>query len=158
MLESVFYMKLLSGQNQVEIYLAFQRYGIGQEKLYKLQLRKLMEEGEIKGSPELDQFINTDSDKEIPDELVNVLLRNFADLRKVADDAGMKQEYVLQYQPESIVVHGHWPALRTHHLSQCEEPCWVLLSQPSTYRGAKQKRTRSPAAALPSPTHPLLDR
>lgn len=122
MLESVFYMKFLSGQNQVEIYLAFQRYGIGQEKLYKLQLRKLIEEGKILESPELGQFINTDSDEEIPDELVNVLLKNFADVRKVADDAGMKQEYVLEYQPESIVVHGHWPALRRYHLAQCHEP------------------------------------
>jgi Family of unknown function (DUF5677) len=131
MLESVFYMRFLSRQNQPELFLAFQRYGIGQEKLYKLQLRKLLEEGAISDSRELRQFIDSDSDEEIADELVKVSLKNFEDLRKLATDAGMKKEYVLHYQPDSIMVHGHWPSLRVYYLETCHEPLHRLHLQPT---------------------------
>jgi Family of unknown function (DUF5677) len=130
MLESVFYMTFLSNHDEHEIYVAFQRYGMGQEKLYKLQLQKLIEEGSIQETPELREFVHTDSDEEIPDELINVTLKNFMDLRKVAEGAGMKQEYVLRYQPESVITHGHWPALRQFHLVRCNEPLHRMHYQP----------------------------
>jgi len=130
MLETIFYLRLLTEQNQSELFLAFQKYGIGQEKLYKLQLRKLLEEGKLAGSPELRKFIDSDSDEEIADELVNVRLKNFEDLRKVATDANMKDDYVLHYQPDSVIVHGHWPALRRYYLQMCQEPLHRLHLQP----------------------------
>jgi hypothetical protein len=130
MIESVFYMKFLSNHNEHEMYVAFQRYGIGQEKLYKLQLRKLIDEGSIEETPYLREFVATDSDEEISDELIKVSLKNFMDLRKVAEDAGMKQDYVLQYQPESVITHGHWPALRQFHLERCNEPLHRMHYQP----------------------------
>src|SRR6266478_6323479 len=110
---------------------AFQKYGIGQEKLYKMQLRKLLEEGTIADSPELREFIDSDSDEEIADEVVNVRLKNFKDLRKLATDAKMKDDYVLHYQPDSTVVHGHWPALRRYYLQMCHEPLHRLHLQPT---------------------------
>jgi hypothetical protein len=88
MLESVFYMRFLA--DQPELFLAFQNCGISQEKLYKMQLRKLLEEGKLEDSAELRNFIDSDSDEEIADELVNVRLKNFEDLRKLATDVGMK--------------------------------------------------------------------
>lgn len=130
MLESIFYLRFLAEQDESELFLAFQRYGIGQEKLYKLQLRKLLEEGKLKDSPELREFIDSDSDEEIADELVNVRLKNFEDLRKVATDANMKDDYVLHYQPDSVIVHGHWPALRRYYLQACQEPLHRLHLQP----------------------------
>ncbi len=130
MLESIFYLRFLADQNQLELFLAFQRYGIGQEKLYKLQLRKLLEEGKLTDSPELREFIDSDSDEEITDELVNVRLKNFEDLRKVATDANMKDDYVLHYQPDSVIVHGHWPALRRYYLQTCQEPLHRWHLQP----------------------------
>ena len=63
MLESVFYMRFLSTHNQPELYLEFQRYGIGQEKLYKMQLRKLRDEGVLKDTPDLREFIESNSDE-----------------------------------------------------------------------------------------------
>ncbi len=131
MLEAVFYLRFLSEQNQSELFLAFQRYGIGQEKLYKMQLRRLLEEGKLADSPELREFIDSDSDEEIADELVNVRLKNFEDLRKLAADANMKDEYVLYYQPDSAVVHGQWPALRRYHLQMCTEPLHRFHLQPT---------------------------
>jgi hypothetical protein len=131
MLEAVFYMRFLAEQNQPELFLAFQKYGIGQEKLYKMQLRKLLEEGKLKDSSELREFIDSDSDEEIADELVNVRLKNFEDLRKLATDAGMKDDYVLHYQPDSTIVHGQWPALRRYYLEMCCEPLHRLHLQPS---------------------------
>jgi len=131
MLEAIFYLRFLSEQNQSELFQAFQKYGIGQEKLYKMQLRKLLEEGKIADSPELREFIDSDSDEEIADELVNVRLKNFEDLRKVATEAKMKDDYVLHYQPDSTVVHGHWPALRRYYLEMCREPLHRLHLQPT---------------------------
>jgi hypothetical protein len=131
MLEAVFYLRFLSEQNQPELFLAFQKYGIGQEKLYKMQLRKMLEEGKLADSPELRQFIDSDSDEEIADELVNVRLKNFEDIRKLATDANMKDDYVLHYQPDSTVVHGHWPTLRRYYLQMCGEPLHRSHLQPS---------------------------
>jgi hypothetical protein len=96
-----------------------------------MQLRKLLEEGKLEASADLREFIDSDSDEEISDELVNVRLKNFEDLRKVAIDAGMKDDYVLHYQPESTVVHGHWPALRRYYLEMCTEPLHRLHLQPT---------------------------
>jgi hypothetical protein len=131
MLEAVFYLRFLSERNEPTLFLAFQRYGIGQEKLYKLQLRRLAEEGVIKSTDELLDFIDSDSDEEIAEELVKISLKNFEDLRKLATEAGMKNEYVLSYQPQSIIVHGHWPALRNYYLETCDEPLHRLHLQPS---------------------------
>lgn len=122
MIESIFYMKFLVGQDSPEAYLDFQRYGIGQEKLYKMQLRKLLEEGKLKGDDALRRWIDSESDEEIWDELVKVDLKSFANLHKLAADAGMEDEYAAYYQPFSIVEHGQWPALRDHYLIMCEEP------------------------------------
>jgi hypothetical protein len=44
MLESVFDLRFLVERNEPELFIAFQKYGIGQEKLYKMQLRNLLEE------------------------------------------------------------------------------------------------------------------
>jgi hypothetical protein len=131
MLEAVFYMRFLTIENEPELFLAFQKYGIGQEKLYKMQLRKLVEEGKLQDAPDLREFIDSDSDEEIWDELVNVQLKNFDDLRKLATDAEMKDDYVLHYQPDSTIIHGHWPALRRYYLEQCREPLHRLHLQPS---------------------------
>ena len=131
MLESLLYLRFLDNQNQVELYGEFQKYGIGQEKLDKMQLRKLLEEGTIEDSPELRSFIASESDEELTDELVNVRLKNFEEMRKVATDAGMKQDYALHYQPYSVVIHGHWPALRRYHLMPCVEPLHRSHLQPS---------------------------
>jgi Family of unknown function (DUF5677) len=131
MLESVFYMRFLSGQNQPDLYLEFQSYGIGQEKLYKLQLRRLLDEGKLTDTPELRAFIESQSDEEITDELVNVQLKNFMDIRKLANDAGMADEYVMHYQPDSVFIHGHWPVLRTFYLETCKEPLHRMHLQAS---------------------------
>jgi hypothetical protein len=131
MLETNFYLRFLSNQNQSELFLAFQRYGMGQEKLYKMQLRKLLEEGKLADSQELRDFIDSDSDEEIPDELVNVRLKNFEDLRKLAMSADMKDDYALYYQPDSIIVHGHWPSLRNYYLQTCREPLHRFHLQPT---------------------------
>ena len=131
MLESIFYLRFLTQQNEPQLFLAFQRYGIGQEKLYKMQLRRLLDEGKLKDSPAVREFIDSDSDEEIADELVNVRLKNFEDIRKLATDTGMKDDYVLSYQPQSTIVHGQWPALRQFYLKTCVEPLHRQHLQPT---------------------------
>jgi hypothetical protein len=70
-------------------------------------------------------------DEEVADELLTISLKNFEDLRKLATEAGLKNDYVVYYQPDSIVVHGHWPALRSYYLEMCREPLHRLHLQPS---------------------------
>jgi hypothetical protein len=130
MRESVFYMRFLAQQAEPATFLEFQRYGMGQLKLYKLQLRKLLEEGRITDSVDLRSFIDSDCDEEVSDLLLEVRLKNFEDLRKLSEAAGSKEEYVLHYQPESIIVHGHWPALREFYLEACQEPLHRWHLQP----------------------------
>jgi hypothetical protein len=72
------------------VYLEFQRFGIGQEKLYKLQLRKHLDKRKLDDTPELRRFIESNSDEEISDELVSVQLKNFMDIRKLARDAAWR--------------------------------------------------------------------
>ena len=91
-----------------------------------------MEEGKIADTPKkLREYIDCDSDEEISDELINVRLKNFDDLRKLAAAAGMSDRYVFFYQPESTIIHGHWPALRKYCLELCKEPLHRLHLQPS---------------------------
>jgi hypothetical protein len=131
MLESLFYMRFLIKHNQAEMFMLFQTYGIGQEKLYKLQLRKLLEEGQIEETESLRDYIDSDSDEEIADELLKISLKNFENLRTVATDADMKKDYVLYYQPYSTFIHGHWPSLRLFYLEQCQETLHRSHLQPS---------------------------
>jgi hypothetical protein len=84
MLESVFYLRFLAKQDQDDMFLQFQRYGIGQEKLYKMQLRKLLEDTKLEESPELLDYIESASDEEIANEPVNVTLKNFENARELA--------------------------------------------------------------------------
>jgi hypothetical protein len=98
------------------------KYGIGQEILYKTQLQELTDQGKVTDSPELRDYITSPSDDEIADGLVSVKLKNFEDIRKLAEACDLKDLYVLYYQPFSIDAHGHWPALRKNYLIKCEEP------------------------------------
>ena len=130
MRESIFYMRFLARQKGTEPYLEFQKYGMGQLKLYKLQLRKLLEEGKIADSVDLRRFIDSDCDEEVSDLLLEVRLKNFEDLRKLSEAVEAKEEYVLRYQPESMIVHGHWPTLKDFYLQECKEPLHRWHLQP----------------------------
>jgi hypothetical protein len=131
MVETLFNLAFLLRENREELFLEFVKYGIGQDKLYKGQLRKLLEDGKLQDSPELRTFIDEDIHDEIWDALVNIKLKNFADIRKLAEASGLKDEYVLRYQPYSIVVHGHWPALAKYHLVRCTDPLHRFHQQPN---------------------------
>jgi hypothetical protein len=84
----------------------------------------------LKDTPELREFVESNSDEEIEDELVNVQLKNFMDIRKVAGDASMATDYVMHYQPDSVYVHDHWPVLRNLYLETCREPLHRMHLQP----------------------------
>jgi len=131
MRESVLYMRFLAQHDGTRQYLEFQKYGMGQLKLYKLQLRKLLEEGKIPDSVDLRQFIDSDCDEEVSDLLLEVRLKNFEDLRKLSEAVEAKEEYVRCYQPESIIVHGHWPALKDFYLQECTQPLHRWHLQPT---------------------------
>lgn len=122
MMESYIYLAYLLQENKHELFLEFKKYGIGQDKLYKLHLIRLLEEGKIKKTKELINFIESQSDDEIWDEMISIKLKSFDDLRKIAEKVGLRDKYALEYQPYSVVSHGQWPALRRYYLQRCKNP------------------------------------
>lgn len=121
MLESLFYLRFLTKENNDELYKEFIKYGIGQEKLFKAHLATLLDEKKIESTPELIEYINSSGD-EIWDELVSIKLANFENLNKLAEKSDSKYDYAVHYQPYSITEHGQWPALKRYYLKRCKNP------------------------------------
>jgi len=133
MIETLFYLKFLLKENKPELFSEFRKYGIGQEKLFKVQLRKFMEEGRIKETDELHSYIDSDSDDEISDELVNIKLSHFENLHAIAEKSGLGEYYNLYFQPYSTVVHQGTKcgpcSQRCSPLSLVKETYYVMIVQ-----------------------------
>lgn len=122
MLESVFYLRFLSKEDNEDLYKEFVKYGIGQEKLFKAHLATLLDEKKIESSDEIIDYVNSSTDDEIWDELISIKLSNFVNLNKLADKIDSKYEYSVYYQRYSITEHGQWPALKRFYLKRCKNP------------------------------------
>lgn len=131
MLETLIYLKYLTFKDDLEQFREFVKYGLGQELLYKGQLGELSDQGKISKSRELDEYLSAPVDNELSELSIKVKLKNFDDVRKLAEECGLKDLYVLYYQPFSVTVHGHWPELRRSYLLDCQEPLHKFHLQPN---------------------------
>lgn len=125
MLETNIYLLWLLKKNDKSLYLDFKKYGIGQEKKYKAKLIDYVNDGtlEIKEQDtRFAEYLNEDTDKEIWDELVDIELKNFENIRGLADEVNLKYEYDTLYEPASSVVHGHYNSLAKYYLKLCRNP------------------------------------
>jgi hypothetical protein len=121
MVETLIYLKYLSSNSPDECR-EFVKYGIGQEVLFKAQLKELVNQGKIPNSEELCSYLESPVDKELTEQLIKVKLKNFENLRKLSEECDLKDLYNLYYQPFSVTMHGHWPDLRRYYLVECKEP------------------------------------
>lgn len=112
-----------------KLWLAYRNYGTGQVKLNFL---KLLEKNDVPDFVDMDFFerlINED----FWHEHLEINLGHWAkrDLRKLAEECGMKDVYDKYYSTTSPFVHGTWSAVRMVSFETCLSPLHRLHRIPS---------------------------
>lgn len=103
-----------------EMWVRFRKFGVGQAKLALLKLDESADPPKFLSEESLAMIANEDSSE----EFVEVSLGHWcdADLRKMADAAGVKADYDAFYGWSSAFVHGSWAAVRDASLTTCLNP------------------------------------
>jgi hypothetical protein len=113
-------------EQQPERYEAFVDYGLGQLKLYKLQLQEIESLG-VEGDPELaivvdniEGFIGA----EVNEEFLPINLGSWTgkNLREMAKDVNRDDLYRLVYHPRSLDAHSTWTSIASLNLVRCRNP------------------------------------
>lgn len=129
--ESIINLRYMLKLDNPSIWDKYRQYGTGQAKLAFLKLFDLDESA-------LPSYINIDdlnsySDEDIWQELVEISIGNWSgkDLRKMSEEAGVKDIYDKYYGWPSGYIHGHWGAVRDTIFCQCVNPLHRLHRVPS---------------------------
>ena len=96
MLESLIYLKFLITQKNLDVFAEFKKYGIGQDKLYKLQLKRLLDEGRLRDSADLREYIDSPSDDAPADPVERLLALIHDELTRPT------QRRLTQVQPDVV--------------------------------------------------------
>lgn len=120
MLECYVTLSYLVKKNALNLWLNYRNYGIGQAKLAFLKL------DECENIP---NYIDVETLEELGNEdhwqeFVSIDLGHWdkVNLRKMSQDAGVKDEYDRYYPWTSGFVHGHWGAVRDTVFQTCFNP------------------------------------
>lgn len=115
-------------KNNPELYGRFKEYGIGKRKLFKLQIEEFIDNDDFEGYEGLEAIhrrleaeVNVDKMEEF--QTID-LGGGFSgkNIREMAIEAGLKDLYVLNFQPYSTEVHGEWGSLMAFDLEPCGNP------------------------------------
>jgi hypothetical protein len=112
-------------QGDAALYERFRDYGLGKSKLYKLHLEDYIEQHADTELEELRDLLEREVNAEILEEFQQIDLGGTfsgKSMREMADEAGMKPVYTLNYQPLSAEAHGEWSSLRRYDLDVCTNP------------------------------------
>lgn len=139
LVESHIMMKWLLQHTDPAIFVKFKEYGRGKLKLTKLHYDEHLDsmddppEGLAEFVEVLEQRVNEDVGEEF--QRINVGNAFGKDLRRMAQDVGMEQEYRLLYQPHSDISHGEWTSLDAFALTRCLNPAhrWHRLPRPTLH-------------------------
>jgi hypothetical protein len=104
-----------------ELWRKWRAYGSGQAKLASLKAEETVEEGPAHIDPEtLRQIANED----FWEEMVSINVGHWAtaDLRKLSEQAGLKDQYDRYYGWTSGFVHGQWGPIRESVFRTCLNP------------------------------------
>lgn len=137
LLESHITMKWLVQHSDPAIFVKFKEYGRGKLKLTKLHYQEHLDsmddppEGLAEFVEALEQRVNEDVGEEF--QTINVGKAFGKDLRRMAQEVGMEQQYRLLYQPHSDISHGVWTSLDAYSLTRCANPAhrWHRLPGPN---------------------------
>lgn len=118
----------LLGRNEDALWLRFRRFGAGQAKLALLKFDDSSLPPKFLSEEALTRIANED----ISEEFLAVELGHWcdADLRKMAEFAGVKDDYDAFYGWSSAFVHGNWSAVRDASLATCINPLHRLHRVP----------------------------
>ncbi|WP_126947218.1 DUF5677 domain-containing protein [Xanthomonas sp. BRIP62418] len=121
-------LSYLAAKNEDQLWLRYRNYGVGQAKLALLKLNELESRPNFLSEESLQLIANEDASE----EFVTVDLGHWcnADLRKMAETAGVKYEYDAYYGWSSTFVHGGWAAVRDVSLAICMNPLHRLHRVP----------------------------
>ncbi|WP_153066816.1 DUF5677 domain-containing protein [Xanthomonas arboricola] len=121
-------LSYLAAKNEDQLWLRYRNYGVGQAKLALLKLTEIESRPNFLSEESLHLIANEDASE----EFVTVDLGHWcnADLRKMAEIAGVKYEYDAYYGWSSTFVHGGWAAVRDVSLAICMNPLHRLHRVP----------------------------
>jgi hypothetical protein len=120
MAECLITLSYLIQQNQERLWRTYVEYGRGQAKLFSL---KLQESGTNPSYVDPDT-IDAIANEEVSEEYRSIDLGHWEkeDLRTMAQQSGLKEEYDMYYGWTSAYSHGHWGAIRELILTVCANP------------------------------------
>jgi len=129
LIECLIVFRYLLDKDDIELWKSYRAYGIGQAKLIYL---KQKEAGKVPESIELNELENLVNEDQWL-EFVPINLGNWdnTDLRKMSEEAGLKEIYDRYYNWTSGFVHGNWFAIRASVFERCFNPLHRLHRLPT---------------------------
>jgi hypothetical protein len=129
LVECLITFKYLLDKNNEDLWKSYRAYGSGQAKLIYLKLQELENKP---NSVDID-VMKRISNEDMWLELVPINLGHWdnADLRKMSDEAGLKEIYDQFYNWTSGFIHGNWSAIRESVYERCFNPLHRLHRLPT---------------------------
>ncbi len=129
LVECLITFKYLLNKNDEDLWKSYRAYGSGQAKLVYLKLQEL---GNKPNSIDKD-LLERISNEDMWLEFVSINLGHWdnVDLRKMSDEAGLKEKYDQFYAWTSGFIHGSWSAIRESVYERCFNPLHRLHRLPT---------------------------
>jgi hypothetical protein len=120
--DTVITFAYLAKNGKPEDFLAFRKYGEGQEKLIMLHLQDNYPEGRDLVGRNVENI--SDELGDFNAEFIDIELGSWSgkDTRRLAQEAGLEKIYRLVFSPSSGDLHGSWLSLKHSNLLRCREP------------------------------------
>ncbi|WP_181242539.1 DUF5677 domain-containing protein [Caulobacter vibrioides] len=131
MTESIINLRFMLKYDNKTIWEKYRSYGTGQAKLAFLKLFDV-DDNSLPNYVKIED-LDSYSDEDMWQELVEINLGSWSgrDLRKMSEEAGIKDIYDKYYGWPSGYIHGHWGAVRDTIFCQCVNPLHRLHRVPS---------------------------
>lgn len=111
-------------QNDPAQFRKFKEYSLGKQKLHKLHIQELVDQGREELLP-VEERLGASINEEIFEELLTIDLGgNVAgqDMHKMAKEVDLDELYNLVFAPSSSALHAEWTGLKQFHLQNCGNP------------------------------------
>lgn len=134
LVECLITLRYLHRQVEPSLWSAFIKHGQGQAKLVHQRMQETQRKPAYLSETNLDQIANDD----FWTEFVSIEIGHWAgiDLRKMAEDVGLKEVYDDYYTWSSGFTHGQWGAIRESVLELCQNPLHRFHRIPSLVPGS----------------------